>query len=199
MYQKEIENKDEFVKDEIINQAQKLFKQYGLKKTTMDEIAVACGKAKSTLYYYFKSKAEVFDEVINKELNNLRKCVSNNVSQKISLKDKLQAYFITFHKETIHRINLYRILKQELQIELSNKSRYDNILEFETKYVNKFITEGIEMGEITGIDIKNSLWFSELLVIAFLGIVKHSVIKDNKINTNELVRISDVILSRLIV
>jgi len=43
-----ITEKDEIVKNEILFQAQKLFQQYGLKKTTMDDIALACGKAKST-------------------------------------------------------------------------------------------------------------------------------------------------------
>ncbi len=199
MYKNKTENKDEFVKDEIINQAQILFKQYGLKKTTMDEIAVASGKAKSTLYHYFKSKEEVFDDVINKELKSLRKCVSDSVAQKGSLRDKLQAYFMTFHQETIHRINLYRILKQELQIELSNKSRYNNILDFETKYVNALIVDGIESGELTGIDIENSTWFSELLVVAFLGLVKHSVIQDNEIDIVELSKVVDVILTRIII
>ncbi len=41
-------SKDEIVKGEIVTKAQKLFQQFGLKKTTMDEIAEASGKAKST-------------------------------------------------------------------------------------------------------------------------------------------------------
>ena len=43
--------KGDRVREEILVQAQILFQQYGLKKTTMDEIAAACGKAKSTLYH----------------------------------------------------------------------------------------------------------------------------------------------------
>ncbi len=199
MYQKEQESKDEFVKDEIILQAQKLFKQFGLKKTTMDEIAIACGKAKSTLYHYFKSKEEVFDAVVNKELVSLRKTVNAKVIEQVTLRDKLHAYFMTFHQETLQKINLYRILKPELRIELTNKPRFENILKFETSYLDTLMKKGIETGELTGIDLKNSNWFSELLVIAFLGVVKHSVIQDNKFDENELSKIADVILSRLII
>lgn len=199
MYQNEGLNKDEFVKDEIIIQAQKLFMQFGLKKTTMDEIAMACGKAKSTLYHYFKNKDEVFDEVLDKEIKSLRTVVNEEVSKQTSLKGKLQSYFITFHQETIHRINLYRIIKPELNIELSAKDRFNKVLDFEINYVNSFIEKGIENKELTGIEMEKSRWFTELMLVAFLGIVKHSVNKENEIDINELNLVAEVLISRLII
>ena len=36
--------KDELIREEILKVAQKLFQQYGLKKTTMEDIAKALGK-----------------------------------------------------------------------------------------------------------------------------------------------------------
>jgi len=199
MYQEKNSRKNELVRNEIILQAQKLFKQYSLKKTTMDEIAVACGKAKSTLYHYFKSKEEVFDAVIDKESTSLRHIVSIEVNKHSSLKDKLQTYFITFHKETIQKINLYRILKQELKAELSNQERFGYILDFEILFVESLITKGIENGELTGITKENTHWFSELLVVAFLGIVIYSVTKDDELDLDELYKVSEVIISRLII
>ncbi len=192
-------SKDEIVKDEIILQAQKLFKQFGLKKTTMDEIAIACGKAKSTLYHYFKSKEEVFDAVINTELTSLRNLISLKVGDERTLRDKLKTYFISFHQETIHKINLYRILKQEIKAEFSSQSRFNDIIEFETNFVHRLLSEGIKTGELTGIDEKNSKWFSELLVVAFLGVVKHSVMKDDVFDLNELNKVVDVLITRTII
>ena len=52
------EKKDELIVQDIINGAKKLVQQYGLKKTTMEDIAKAAGKSKSTLYYYFKDKED---------------------------------------------------------------------------------------------------------------------------------------------
>ena len=57
------------IKNRIIEVAQDIFKKYGFRKSTMDEIAEAAGKGKSTLYHYFKSKEEVFAAVIEKESN----------------------------------------------------------------------------------------------------------------------------------
>ena len=51
-------------KKSILNGALKVFKSYGIEKTTMDEIAAESGFGKATLYYYFSSKDEVFIRLI---------------------------------------------------------------------------------------------------------------------------------------
>ena len=42
-------DKEEIIVSEIIESAKKLFQQYGLRKTTMEDIAKSTGKGKSTL------------------------------------------------------------------------------------------------------------------------------------------------------
>ncbi|PKN72465.1 MAG: TetR/AcrR family transcriptional regulator, partial [Deltaproteobacteria bacterium HGW-Deltaproteobacteria-10] len=56
-------NKDEEVKQAIKAAAKRVFAKWGLNKTTMEDIAGEAGKGKSTLYYYFKSKEEIFETV----------------------------------------------------------------------------------------------------------------------------------------
>jgi AcrR family transcriptional regulator len=190
--------KDILVKNEITNCAQGLFKQFGLKKTTMDEIAAACGKAKSTLYHYFKSKEEVFDEVVDKELKNIRKTVNEFVGQQTTLQKKLHTYFITFHQETLNKMNLFRILKQELKSELANGSRFNSVIEFETNFVAGLLNEGFEKGEFTGIEKEDIPWFAEVMVVSFLGIVRYSVEKEGEFDNDNLLRVTDVLISRII-
>ena len=50
--------------DRILIGALKVFKANGLEGATMDEIATASGFGKATLYYYFKSKEEVFSSIL---------------------------------------------------------------------------------------------------------------------------------------
>jgi len=190
--------KDIRVKNEITNCAQGLFKQFGLKKTTMDEIAAACGKAKSTLYHYFKSKEEVFDAVLDKELKNIRRTVNEFVDQQTTLQEKLHAYFITFHQETLDKMNLFRILKQELKSELANGSRFNSIIDFETNFVAGLLNEGFEKGEFTEIEKEDIPWFAEVMVVSFLGIVRYSVEKEGEFDTDKLHKVSDVLISRII-
>lgn len=62
-------------KDKIISAATSLFSRFGLEKTTMEDIAKAAKKGKSSLYYYFKNKEEVFAEVIKKEIAGLKTAI----------------------------------------------------------------------------------------------------------------------------
>ena len=47
-------------KDKLIDVARKLFAQKGVENTTMNDIAIASGFGRRTLYTYFDSKEEIF-------------------------------------------------------------------------------------------------------------------------------------------
>lgn len=53
-----------FNKTNILSAAKKLFKQNGIDKTTMDDMALEAGISKSTIYVYFKSKDEIYNEIV---------------------------------------------------------------------------------------------------------------------------------------
>ena len=53
------ENLDEDIKQRIVEEAFKLFSQFGIKNVTMDEIARQMGASKKTIYQYFESKEEL--------------------------------------------------------------------------------------------------------------------------------------------
>lgn len=53
-------------KNDILNAAEMLFSTKGYQQTTIIDILKAVGIAKGTFYYYFKSKEEVMDAIIDK-------------------------------------------------------------------------------------------------------------------------------------
>lgn len=59
--------KEEILREKILAGAAKLFQKFGVEKTTIEDIAKEAGKGKSTLYYYFKSKEEIFDAIVQDE------------------------------------------------------------------------------------------------------------------------------------
>ncbi len=180
--------KDEIVRGEIIDQAQKLFKQFGLKKTTMDEIATACGKAKSTLYHYYKSKEEVFDAVIERELVNLRRIVKDKVDKEKSIKDKAVAYVISFHEGVVNKMNLYRIVKQEFLNDKSAKIHFKKVMAFEKSYITRLLEDGYDSGEWSAVPREDLSWFAEIVIAAFLGIVKYTIESDSGFDQEKLDR-----------
>ena len=55
------------IKHKIIEKTCGLFKKYGIKSVSMDEIAKACGISKKTLYEHISDKSELVKAVINSE------------------------------------------------------------------------------------------------------------------------------------
>jgi AcrR family transcriptional regulator len=59
-------------RDKILSVAARMFGKYGFRKTTVDEIARTAHKAKGSVYYYYKSKEELFLAVVCREINVLK-------------------------------------------------------------------------------------------------------------------------------
>jgi len=57
-------------KNEILDAAEKLFYQKDYTKTTIVDILKAVGIAKGTFYYYFTSKEEVLDAIVDRYIQN---------------------------------------------------------------------------------------------------------------------------------
>lgn len=175
-------DKQEIIEQDIINGAKKLMQQYGLKKTTMEDIAKAAGKSKSTLYYYFKDKEEIFDRVINLEIDEFFNAVKTAVNKQSDAISMLKTYIVTKVKTLREKINLYTFavendLQGRLNKEFTNlRNRYDNE---EKKMISSILTKGVETSlfkkEITQeIDV-----LSELLVSCVRG-VEMDIITHNK-------------------
>jgi len=54
--------------NEILDVAEPLFSANGYRKTTISDIAQKMGVAQGMLYYYFKSKDEIFEALLNRQL-----------------------------------------------------------------------------------------------------------------------------------
>lgn len=174
--------KDEIIIQEIINGAKKLMQQYGLKKTTMEDIAQTAGKSKSTLYYYFKDKEEIFDKVINLEIDEFFHAVKTSVNKQADAVSMLKAYIVTKVKILRDKTNLYSIaIKNDLQGRVNKgftnlRNRYDNE---EKLLISSILTKGVESKLFTN-EIKTEIdTLSELLVSCIRGI-EMDIIAHNK-------------------
>jgi AcrR family transcriptional regulator len=194
-----IMNKDENIRNEILTQAQKLFRQYGMKKTTMDEIAAASGKAKSTLYHYFTNKEEVFDAVIQMEIIDLRKYVKNKVEERKGMIDKIMTYFLEFFSEVIKRTNLYRIIMQEGPPEVTARKYFMKMMDFEQSYIRRILEDGHDAGEYKSVKREDIPWIAETFLAAFYGTVLYVMEKEGYFNEEEIVKAVHYFVPKLLV
>lgn len=83
------------MRNNIIDSAQKLFRLYGLKKTTMDDIANSLGKTKSAIYYFFTNKEDILQAVAEKEIKQGIDILNNAVNAVEHATEKMAAYIRT--------------------------------------------------------------------------------------------------------
>lgn len=76
-------------RQKLIDIARQLFAKNGLANTTMNDIAVASGKGRRTLYTYFNSKEEVYSAVIESELERLSDKLDEVAAMKMRPLDKV--------------------------------------------------------------------------------------------------------------
>jgi len=97
----------EDIRDLVIANAGKIFSRFGFKKTTMDEIAQAARKGKSSIYYYFTSKEEIFEAVVEREASQLRASLAAAISESKTPQEKLNNYIIARMKGFKKLVNFY--------------------------------------------------------------------------------------------
>jgi AcrR family transcriptional regulator len=102
-------NKEEFRKKVIITAGQ-IFSRYGFKKTTMDEIAKALKMGKSSIYYYFQSKEEIFEAVVLYEANILRNELTTTIKSVESPVEKMKNYVFVRMKAFEKLSNYYNAI-----------------------------------------------------------------------------------------
>jgi AcrR family transcriptional regulator len=155
-------------KERILTVAEEFFAHFGIKKTTMDEIAKKVRIGKSTLYYYFNSKTHIFSEVIKKESLALRNELLIEVSNATTPQEKLSAYVLARIKYLRKLVNYYTALTAEYLEHYSfiEKARTD-FTKFEIDTISEILFDGQKQGVFQIDDIDST---SEMIVIAMKGL-----------------------------
>lgn len=160
--------KEEQTRAEIVLAAQQIFQKYGLEKSTMEDIAVAAGKGKSSLYYYFPSKNDVFYAVAKKESDEVESSIEMAISRQTSPSAKLKALVLTHYYELRLKINLYPVMLTETgkHFELFRKIQRENNTK-EVERLKGILLEGIRCGEFKSIKEEDcqSLAFSVMMML----------------------------------
>ena len=108
-----LNSKEEILRAKILAGADKLFRKYGLGKTTMEDIAKEAGKGKSTLYYYFCSKEEIFNVIVLSEKDKFFKEIQDAVAQAPTAREKLRVLTRMRFENVRTWVNLYNVMVQE--------------------------------------------------------------------------------------
>jgi AcrR family transcriptional regulator len=141
------------VRNSILRSARDLFAKFGYRKTTMEDIAQALRKGKSSLYYYFKNKEEIFQAVIDLEAEMLEQRLHEVVISEYTPRQKFNDYVIV-RMETLRELENYQ---KAMRDETYGDYHFlDDVRERSEKaeqdMLKTIMEEGVTSGEF---DIKN--------------------------------------------
>ena len=152
----------------LIDIARLQFAKRGFDCTTMNDIAEASGKGRRTLYTYFKSKDDIYEAVINGELQRISSTFLAVARKQLSPLDKLVELIfahLSLMKEAVERNGYLRaeFFRNIWQVE-SVRKKYDKK---EHDIIQKTLEEGLEMKMF---DIDNITLYTDIIQATAKGL-----------------------------
>ncbi|HWK06862.1 MAG TPA: TetR/AcrR family transcriptional regulator [Puia sp.] len=176
--------KEEDIQEQILLAAKQLFQKHGLRKVTMDDVAKVVGKGRSSLYYYYKSKEEILDAVVDAEIRGMLKEVTCAVELVPTAEQKIHAFFLTRLKHVQGRrafFNAMDIGMDAAEMSDLNKTKqaiHQRIMKLESALLDQILTGGMEKGELRVMNQKDKEAMIFVLLNSLHGI-KREVVIDN--------------------
>lgn len=134
---------------EILAAALEIFSRDGYHKGTVEDIARLAGIGKATVYEYFSSKQEIFQEMLVHFLRNYEDLAREKTASQASVRQKLLVLF-DFNMEFLDR-NAEVIERVFLGLEEGSRDLRPTIMAFHKRLYHFFldlVELGLESGEI---------------------------------------------------
>lgn len=180
----------------IIKASREVFSRFGYRKTTMDDIGRHIGKGKTSLYYYFKSKEEIFEEVLAYEVELLKNELFEALDKEKNPQKKLRTYIITRMKLFHQLVSFYSAIQREFYENMSLieriRKKYD---EQELELISIIIEDGKKQKHFV---VKDSKLTAYAIILAMKGFEVPFSEKDSKQIENEIDQLLEVLFYGLL-
>ena len=166
-------------KNNMVNAAERVFLKKGFENSTMDDIAKEAEFTKKTLYSYFKSKEELYYEIMLLGFKTLNALYDKTISENMNMSEikkikKLGQVFVEFSRSYpgyFKAIADYENKDFDFQVDDSNSlvNECYSEGEYSFKLLNNCIINGINKGEI--LDSTDSVTVCLMLWSTMLGFI----------------------------
>lgn len=150
--------------DRILDAAQGLFSQFGLKKVTVSDIASESHVSKGTIYKLYQNKSEIFDDVIRLEADELLQAIKEAVDRQDSVAGKFKAHLMTKMEMVRNQVNFYQVTQETSHNywPFVGETR-ERFLAWEISLVEDILRAGNETGEV---DVKDPALMARMMVVS---------------------------------
>jgi AcrR family transcriptional regulator len=85
-------SQDDIIQQEILKAAIRLYQKFGPNGFTMDDVANAAGRSRTSLYYYYKNRDEIYLAMMDKIAQDMAEEIRQAVAAAETLQDKVYAF-----------------------------------------------------------------------------------------------------------
>lgn len=118
---------DDIIQEEILQAALRLYRKFGPTKVTMDNVAQATGRSRTSLYYYFKNRDEIFQAVRDRIAGDVAEEIRTAVAAGENLNDKIYAFCATKIKTSEEWKRLFHTMDQLMSAD--EKSKHTQLMD----------------------------------------------------------------------
>lgn len=141
-----ITEKPEERKNELMDAALELFVEKGFETTTINDVVKRVGVAQGLFYYYFGSKHDMLDAVLDRYIADLIKLLNNIITNKnFDIGKKFQLFLDTFFRYGEKNQKFAKDLHYDENLIIHQKLT-DKTIELITPILLQIIREGIQKG-----------------------------------------------------
>jgi len=97
----------------ILKVARLVFARRGAENTTMDDVAKASGLGRRTIYTYFKTREDLYHEVVNNEVEYIIRKLDRVAEMNLSPDKKIVRFMKTHMKTVQNLVQRYRVLRTD--------------------------------------------------------------------------------------
>jgi TetR/AcrR family transcriptional regulator len=157
-------------KQVLLDAAQKRFAYYGISKVTMDEIAADVGLSKAAIYYYFKTKEEIFKEVIIREIEQFTVEMKEKISARSTAAEKLFTFIQTRFK-AVERMQNFKKASIDAGVDFRThmSDTYAAYRQKERLLIAGIIKEGIGSGEFADVSPRKAAVLLQHLILGLIN------------------------------
>ena len=185
-------------KKQILDAALNVVVQKGYSSSRMDDIVESSQLSKGTIYWYYKSKKDVFLSLVNYWVNNFSVILNHIVEEDLSASEQLKELFNFFLKAYEENPDVFKaelefwsMASRDKDFKLKTQKVYQELL----KIIENILHKGADTGEFKNIDVKVA---ALSIMINIEGIVWFTLFNTNGVTPKHYVdTISDFILSGL--
>jgi AcrR family transcriptional regulator len=144
------EEKKDLKKEAILHGAADCFTKFGYEKTTLDDIGKSAALNKTSIYYYFKNKEEIFSAVALQEAETYIEELQSKTNRKRGLENKIIFYVTERIKKYNEVVTLHRLSLSNVNgVETTFNDLYRAIKEREIQFIQSLLEKGLYNKEIT--------------------------------------------------